>query len=71
MIRKTILGLTAVAALGAAALAPTSASAWGFNHHGWGLGFWGGPGYVSVASDCYWVKRINRFGDVRLVQVCN
>ena len=28
MIRKSILALTAVAALGAAALAPTSASAW-------------------------------------------
>ena len=49
MIRKTLLGFAAVAALGAAALAPTSASAWGFHHHGWGHGFgWGyyGPGYV-------------------------
>ena len=76
MIRKTILGLTAVAALGVAALAPTSASAWGWGHHGWGHG-WGhgygfyGPGYVNYASDCYLVKRINRFGEVRLVRVCS
>ena len=53
MIRKTLLGFAAVAALGAAALAPTSASAWGFGHHGWGHGFgFYGPGYVSYASDC-------------------
>ena len=39
MIRKSILALTAIAALGAAALAPTSASAWGFKG-GWGGG-WG------------------------------
>jgi hypothetical protein len=39
MFRKMTLVLAATAALGAAALAPTSASAWG--HHGWG---WGGFG---------------------------
>ena len=74
MIRKTLLGLTALAALGAAALAPTSASAWGFHHHGWGHGFglgFYGPGYVSYAPDCYWVKRVNRFGVVKMYQVCN
>jgi hypothetical protein len=73
MIRKTVLGFTAVAALAAAALAPTSASAWGFRHHGFGLGFGGfyGPGYVGYASDCYLVKRINRWGEVRFVRVCN
>src|ERR1044072_1750018 len=75
MIRKSMLALAAIATVGAAALAPTSASAWGFrHHHGWGhgLGFgFYGPGYVSYAPDCYLVKRINRFGEVRLVRVCS
>jgi hypothetical protein len=52
MLRKTILALTAAAALGGVALAPTSASAWGF-HGGWHGGFFGptivlgGPVYDS------------------------
>lgn len=76
MIRKTVLGFAAVAALGVAALAPTSASAWGFkhHHHGWhgGLG-WGfyGPGYVNYVSDCYLVKKIYRSGAVRYIKVCS
>ena len=41
MLRKTILALAATAAIGTAALAPTSASAWGF-HPGFGFG-WHGP----------------------------
>jgi hypothetical protein len=42
MLRKTLLALAATAAIGTAALAPTSASAWGF-HPGF-HGFWfGGP----------------------------
>jgi hypothetical protein len=42
MLRKTMLALVAGAALGAAALAPTSASAaWGGWHGGWG-GWHGG-----------------------------
>jgi hypothetical protein len=75
MIRKTILGLTAVAALGVAALAPTSASAWGWGHHGWGHG-WGhgygfyGPGYVNYDADCYLVKKVYRSGAVRMIRVC-
>jgi hypothetical protein len=71
MIRKTLLGFAAVAALGAAALAPTSASAWGFHHHHGGWGHWGwgfGPGYVSY--DCYVVKKIYRSGAVRYFRVC-
>jgi hypothetical protein len=57
MLRKTILAIAAAAALGTAALAPTSASAWGGHggwhgggwhgggwHRGWGPGFYG-PGY--------------------------
>jgi hypothetical protein len=40
MLRKIILAVTAAAALSATALAPTSASAWGFHpwhgyYHGW------------------------------------
>ena len=75
MIRKTLLGFAAVAALGVAALAPTSASAWGFHHHhgwhhGWGWGFYG-PGYVNYASDCYLVKKIYRSGAVRYIKVCS
>ena len=83
MIRKSILALAAIATLGAAALAPTSASAWGFKggwgHHGWGhgYGFYGAgygvgfaPSYVGVVPSCYFVKKINRFGEVRLIKVC-
>jgi hypothetical protein len=76
MIRKSMLALAAIATLGAAALAPTSASAWGFRHHGFGFGHgWGwGHGYYGAsyvyAPDCYLVKRINRYGYVRLVRVC-
>ena len=44
MLRKTILALAASVALGAAALAPTSASAWGW-HPGWHDGWHGGWGY--------------------------
>jgi hypothetical protein len=75
MIRKTILGLTAIAALGVAALAPTSASAWGLHgwghHHGFhgGLGFYG-PSYVGYASDCYLVKKVYRSGAVKYIRVC-
>lgn len=77
MIRKSILALTAIAALGAAALAPTSASAWGFKggwgHHGWGHGFGIGfydPGYVDYTPDCYLVKKVYRSGAVKYVRVC-
>src|SRR5438876_7921717 len=50
MLRKLSLVAVAAASLGAAALAPTSASAWGGWHHGWhgyhgGWG-WGGPRVV-------------------------
>jgi hypothetical protein len=80
MIRKSILALAGVAALSAAALAPTSASAWGFKggwgHHGWGpgfgygVGFVGAPAYVTLASDCYYVKKITRSGFVKVIKVC-
>jgi hypothetical protein len=42
MFRKLSLAFVAAVSLGAAALAPTSASAWGGWHGGWHHG-WGGP----------------------------
>jgi hypothetical protein len=78
MIRKLILALGATAALGAAALAPTSASAWGHGHHGhwrggYGFGFYG-PTYIA-GPDCYTVKRQVQFADGswrwRRFTVCN
>ena len=82
MIRKSILALTAIATLGTVALAPTSASAWGYkgwgggwghHHHFHGVGGFGfyGARYVDVGPSCYYVKRINRYGNVRLVRVCD
>ena len=64
MLRKLSLVAVAAASLGAAALAPTSASAWGgyvhpgwhggWYHHGWwGPRFYaGGPGYYGYGG-CY------------------
>jgi len=80
MIRKLILALGATAALGAAALAPTTASAWGHGHHGhhgwsggYGYGFYG-PTYIA-GPDCYVVKRQVQFADGswrwRRFTVCN
>jgi len=70
MFRKLILALGATAALGAAALAPTSASAFPHGGHGWGHGHghwghhWRGPGFgfyaptVVVGDTCYRIKRL-------------
>jgi hypothetical protein len=77
MFRKFALAIVATAALGAAALSPTAASAhhWG-NHwgHGFGFGYYGGPTYIA-APDCYRVKRIVQFADgswgKRWFTVCN
>ena len=78
MIRKSMIALAAIATLAAAALAPTSASAWGFKHHGWGHhhgwhGGWGfyGARYVDLGPDCYYVKRYTRWGHVKLIRVCD
>jgi hypothetical protein len=49
MFRKLSLVAVAAASLGAAALAPTSASAWGGWHGGWHRGWhggWGGPRFI-------------------------
>jgi hypothetical protein len=73
MIRKSILALAAVAALGAAALAPTSASAGGKffhkHHHHLGVGFGFYPRYYAP-YDCFWTKKLTPFG-VRFVKVCS
>jgi hypothetical protein len=58
MFRKISLALVAAVSLGAAALAPTSASAWGGWHGGWHHG-WGGPrffagGPVYVGGPAYY-----------------
>jgi hypothetical protein len=63
MLRKFSLVAAAAASLFAAALAPTSASAWGgfhpgwhggwYHHGGWGPRFYvGGPGYFGYGG-CY------------------
>lgn len=56
MLRKLSLVAAAAASLGAAALAPTSASAWGGHGwhagNGWHRGYWGGPRFV-VGSPAY------------------
>jgi hypothetical protein len=82
MFRKLALALGATAVIGAAALTPTTASAWGGHHghhghwHGHGYGFGFGiyaPTYVA-GPDCYIVKRVvdTPFGPrVRRVTVCD
>ena len=77
MIRKLALALGATIVLSAAALAPTSASAWGGHHHwhgGYGIGIGFAPAY-DAAPDCYRVKRTVQFADgswgKRWFTVCN
>ena len=58
MLRKLSLAAIAATALGAAALAPTSASAWhGGWHHGWHGGWWGGPHFYYGAYPYYGCRR--------------
>ena len=67
MFRKLTIALGTTAVLAAAALTPTTASAWGWGghhghhgHHGWNRGFAVGfyaPTYA-VAPNCYVVRRI-------------
>jgi len=67
MLRKLALVAVSAVSLGAAALAPTSASAWGYGYHGgfyrhgwWGPRFYvGGPGYYGGYGygGCY-VRRL-------------
>jgi opacity protein-like surface antigen len=66
MLRKLSLVAVAAASLGVAALAPTSASAWGGWHggwhHGWGWGgphfFVGGPAYDGYGYGGCYVRRL-------------
>ena len=60
MLRKLSLVAVAAASLGAAALAPTSASAWGggfhhggWHHGGWHHGGWHRPYYGGGYGGCY------------------
>ena len=79
MLRKVTLGLIAAASLGAAALAPSAASA-GFYHphgywgHGYGVGLGFGPGlYINTGFDSCLQKRwveTRRGMRLRTVNVC-
>ena len=72
MIRKMIFAVATVAAIDAAALIPTEASAGGGGgkgggmggHHGhWGHGYWGGGfgGIVVIGPSCWrWVPGLGR-----------
>ncbi|QUS39995.1 hypothetical protein RPMA_15030 [Tardiphaga alba] len=85
MLRKITLGLIAAASLGAAALAPSAASAQGWtHHHGWHIagwngrivhhGFYGGPTFYigGLTDDCLQrrVVETRRGPRVRVVNVC-
>ena len=69
MIRRTIFAIATVAAIGAAALIPTAATAgggkgggMGGGHHG-GHGYWGGSfgGIVVIGPSCWrWVPGLGR-----------
>ncbi|HMA70462.1 MAG TPA: hypothetical protein VKP67_03070 [Xanthobacteraceae bacterium] len=77
MFRKMAFVLAATAALGAVALSPTSASAWGRGHH-WGWGGFGvglGVGLLgsAIVADACLQRRIidTPYGPViRWVNVC-
>ena len=77
MLRKTLIALTAVAALGSIALAPTTASAGGgkffkgggnffvHKHVGWGVY----PAY-GFGQQCFFEKKFTPFG-WKIVKVCS
>ncbi len=80
MVRKLVLALGASAVIGAAALAPSAASAapgWHHHHHwhhGWHHGFRVGFFAPRYYGDCYVVRRVvwTRWGKrIRRVQVCD
>ena len=70
MLRKTIFAFAAAAALGAFALAPTSASAHVLKVYPQGAWSWGWGYYPTyVTTNCYWAKKYTRLG-ARFVRVC-
>ncbi len=81
MFRKLTLALGAIAVLGAAALAPTAASAgggWKHKHHWHGHHGWYGGGFYApiyaAGRDCYVVRRVvfTPYGKrYRRVMVCD
>jgi hypothetical protein len=74
MIRKLVLALGATVAIAGTALAPTSASAWGFHHH-WNHGFGIYAPIYAGAPDCYVVQKtyVNKWGKLRVrnITVCD
>jgi len=81
MLRKVTLGLIAAASLGAAALAPSAASAGGFGfhhhhwgHHGWSHGYGFGPSLtINTGYNNCWQQRMvetRRGLRLRTVNVC-
>ena len=75
MLRKVTIALATAATLGAAALAPTAASAGGFiwhphHHHQWSPGL--GIGFAGGGYDCYRTRLVfTPFGyRYRTVNVC-
>jgi hypothetical protein len=71
MFRKLVLAFAATAALGAAALTPTTASAHWRPHFSVGLGFYG-PGYVYAAPAPYYgcIKWVRTYYGWRRINVC-
>lgn len=74
MIRKLVLALGVAATLGTVALAPTSASAWGWNHHHHFRHFGIYAPIYAEGPECYVVKQPVKtsFGwRMRRVTVCD
>ena len=78
MFRKLSLVAIAAASLGAVALAPTAASAWGGGYHGWhGYGGWGPRVVIGALAPAYGSCYVQRLVQTpwgprwRLVNRCN
>ena len=75
MLRKIVLTVAAIAAVGTAALAPTAASAHGLRFFrpafGWGYGpaYGYGPSYFP-GPNCFVMKKVTPFG-VKVVKSCS
>lgn len=77
MIRKTMLALAATAAVGVAALTPTTASAWTHHHHhgfhGWrGVGLGVAIAAPMIAASCHQYRYVETRRGLRriLVNTC-